>query len=55
MNDEESTSSDPSKLWLRKWNLYLQTHKVIPQGMGIVKWWGVGLIIFSILISTADH
>jgi hypothetical protein len=52
-DDEESTLSDPSKPWLIEWNLYLQTHEVIPEGMGIVKWWGVGLIIFC--HPTADY
>lgn len=34
-------SSDPSKPWLEEWNLYLQTHEVVPEGLGIVEWWGV--------------
>ena len=38
---DDHASSDPSKPWLKEWNLYLQTHEVVPEGMGIVEWWGV--------------
>jgi len=41
--EEEVTvaASDPSKPWLEEWNLYIQTHETVPEGMGIVCWWGV--------------
>ena len=29
--------------YLEEWNLYLNTHEVVPNDMGIVHWWGVGL------------
>ncbi len=34
---------DPSRPWLEEWNLYLNTHDIVPEGMGIVCWWGVSL------------
>ncbi|PPQ82781.1 hypothetical protein CVT25_009276 [Psilocybe cyanescens] len=33
--EEVEASSDPSKPWLGEWNLFLQTHKTVPEGMGI--------------------
>lgn len=32
---------DPSRPWLDEWNTYFNTHEVVPEGMGIVRWWGV--------------
>ena len=27
--------------WLLEWNSYEKTHEAVPDGMGIVCWWGV--------------
>ena len=29
--------------YLEEWNLYLNTHETVPDDIGIVRWWGVGL------------
>lgn len=38
--DSEMTPSDPNKPWLSVFNLYGTTHETVPDGMGIVRWWG---------------
>ena len=40
-SETEMTAADPTKPWLNEWNTYIQTHEIIPEGMGIVRWWGV--------------
>jgi hypothetical protein len=40
-SEMEVASADPTKSWLHEWNTYIQTHEMIPEGMGIVRWWGV--------------
>ena len=35
------SSSNPG---VDKWKTYLNTHEDIPEGMGIVRWWGVSVI-----------
>ena len=40
-DDDDTKASDPSKPWLDKWNTYFHTLEVVPDGMGIVRWWGV--------------
>lgn len=38
---EARQSDDPMKPWLYEWNTYLQTHEIVPEGTGLVRWWGV--------------
>jgi len=40
-SDGEAAPSDPTKPWLTEFNLYATTHESVPDGMGIVRWWGV--------------
>jgi hypothetical protein len=40
-SEMEVAAGDPMKPWLHEWNTYIQTHEIIPEGMGIVRWWGV--------------
>ena len=47
-SDDEGSTADPSKPWLGEWNLYVQTHEVIPEGMNMVNWWGVSSILFYV-------
>lgn len=48
-SDEDSdTEIDPSRPWLAEFNSYFRTHEIVPEGMSIVTWWGVGVAIFSI-------
>ena len=41
---------DSEKPWLAEFNHYLNTHDVLPEGMTVVKWWGVCnfLILFHL-------
>ena len=39
MSDE--AEGDSEKPWLAEYNRYLNTHDVLPEGMTVVKWWGV--------------
>jgi hypothetical protein len=43
-SDDGTVSSDPSKPWLGEWSSYIQTHEIVPEGMTMVKWWGVSSI-----------
>ena len=42
-DSDENTDGviDPNRLWLDEWNTYFNTHEVVPEGMGIIRWWGV--------------
>ena len=40
-DDGSNKAVDPSRPWLDEWNMYFNTHEVVPEGMGIVRWWGV--------------
>ena len=31
--------------WLHKWNAYLNSNEVVPEGMGMVHWWVVRGIV----------
>ena len=37
--------------WIEEWKLYLNTHEVVPDDIGIVHWWGVCLFLFYFLAS----
>ena len=39
MSDEDE--GDSEKPWLAEFNRYLNTHDILPEGMTVVKWWGV--------------
>jgi len=49
-SDDGIMSSDPSKPWLTEWNLYVQTHEIMPKGMTMVKWWGVCSVYILIFV-----
>ena len=43
-SEEEGHSGevhDVARPWFAEWNRYEKTHEAIPDGMGIVCWWGV--------------
>ena len=56
INNTDSSSDDDdcqqvtntANSWLDEWKLYLNTHEVVPDDVGIVRWWGV---CFSLLFS----
>jgi hypothetical protein len=37
---EETTACASSNAWIDEWKLYLNMHEDLPEGMGIVRWWG---------------
>jgi hypothetical protein len=39
--DDDGEIYDAGKPWLSEWNRYERTLEAIPDGMGIVRWWGV--------------
>ena len=36
--DEDDDTIDP---WLHEWNAYLNSNEIVPEGIGMVRWWGV--------------
>lgn len=32
---------DPKELWMREFNLYLNTLETVPKEMSVIQWWGV--------------
>jgi len=40
-DDDAATPQGTADPWLQEWTLYKTTHEVVPDGMGIVEWWGV--------------
>jgi hypothetical protein len=53
--DSESDEEDCQKVsnttdsYLDEWQLYLNTHEVVSDDVGIVRWWGVRLIFYSLI------
>jgi len=47
LNNTDSKTNDNSeainldRAWVGEWNTYLNSNEAIPEGMGIVDWWGV--------------
>ena len=45
-NDEDCQQAiSKGDAYLEEWNLYLNTHEVVPNNIGIVRWWGVSIVI----------
>jgi len=36
---------DAARPWFAEWNRYEKTREAVPDGMGIVRWWGVRLCV----------
>ena len=45
-SDNDDEASDPAKPWMSEFRWFLDTLDVIPDGMNIVRWWGVCEILF---------
>jgi hypothetical protein len=45
---------DMNHSWMEEWKLYLNTHEVVPDNMGIVHWWGVS-VDFYFLTTACSH
>ena len=53
IDDTDSSSDDEDyrqvinkgDAYLDEWSLYLNTHEVVPDDMGIVRWWGVRCVV----------
>jgi len=37
----DDEAADPSRPWSKEWSAYINSNEVVPEGMGIVHWWGV--------------
>jgi hypothetical protein len=44
-DDDCQQISNTTNSWSEEWKLYLNTHEVVPDDMGIVHWWGVGIFL----------
>ena len=53
MSDDDEGGGDSEKPWLTKFNRYLNMHDVLPEGMTVVKWWGVCNILFFLNLLVA--
>jgi hypothetical protein len=40
-DSESDEDGDPGRPWLNEWATYLNSNEVIPEGMGMVQWWGI--------------
>ena len=47
-NSGPSTLVDPTKLWLKEFNQYLNAINELSDGQTIVQWWGVSIFLFNI-------
>ena len=45
-SSQSAGAYDPTKPWLREYNLYFNTTDEIPEGQTLVQWWGVGYSVF---------
>lgn len=55
LSDDEDTPvtsplADPSRPWIREFNMYLDAVDELPDGMSVVRWWGVSDFLFYVAI-----
>ena len=62
INDTDSKSDedcqqvvDATNSWMDEWKSYLNMHKVVPDNMGIVHWWGVRIALLFPYYHTELH
>ena len=46
MVNSEAAVTSPNA-WMDEWKSYINTREDVPEGMGIVRWWGVSISITS--------
>lgn len=51
--DSEATAA-LSNAWMVEWKAYLNTNEDIPEGMGIVQWWGVSMSILLVYVTNTQ-
>ena len=44
-NEDYQQVINKGNAYLDEWSLYLNTHEVVPDDMGIVRWWGVRCVV----------
>ena len=54
-DDECLRAANPADAYLEEWNLYVNTHEAVPDGMGIVQWWGVCIITLFLTLISHSH
>jgi hypothetical protein len=47
--DSGETASSPANAWMDKWKSYINTIKDVPDGMGLVRWWGVHIYVSNFI------
>ena len=52
--DMSNDEGDTDKPWLAEFNRYLTTHDVLPEGITIVKWWGVCNVFFLLACTNSE-
>ena len=52
-SSDEEPEVDNTQPWLHEWTLYITTHDIVPENVGIVRWWAVCSLV-SIFISIAQ-
>ena len=40
-NDDSQQVARQTSSWIEEWKLYINMYEVVPDDMGVVKWWGV--------------
>ena len=45
-SSDEEPEVDNAQPWLHEWTLYTTTHDIVPENVGIVRWWGVRSHVF---------
>ena len=43
-DDDSEQVANVGSRWIEEWKLYFSTHEVVPDGVGIARWWGVRTI-----------
>ena len=53
---EDSTNNDKgsaylAKAWMEEWKSYINSIEDVPEGMSLVRWWGVCILFHSCVIN----
>src|SRR6266404_1794360 len=49
----QKPTSIPSKTWMNEWKAYINTVEDVPEGMEVVRWWGISNFILSASIANS--
>ena len=48
--DCDATANSPNA-WVDEWKAYINTNEDVPEGMGIVRWWGVSDCVLFVCVA----